>query len=263
MDHDVGLGPQTRQQQLLHGVHMPMRLGQGHVAGQDQVQVHVDAPAGLDRAQAVDVDPGRLPVFPQQRADLFQQRRVGFDHKSRNGAAHEPHTGPGDVDPDQTSDQAVEPEPARGPDQPQGHEHAGGGVDVGQHVLAVGFERQRPGAAPLAHEIDPEPQVDAARGHEQGDAAAEVGHGLGMEDLVPGLVENADGREQDEHALEPGGVVFDVAVAVGVALVGRRVGHGDAHHGKGRGHDVDDGFQGVGEDGRGPRQEPGRHLDDQ
>jgi len=102
------------------------------------------------------------------------------------------------------------------------------------------------GASALAYEAQAEPQIGQPGPDKQGKARAQIGHGLGMKDLVPGFPENKPRSHYDEHALEPGGIVFDIAVPIRMAGIGRGFGHGHAHDGKHGGGHVDNGFQGVG-----------------
>ena len=69
-----------------------------------------------------------------------------------------------------------------------------------------------------------------------------------MEEPGPGLVEDAQGRQDDEGPFKAGRKIFHLAVAVGVRGIGTAGGEDDAPQGERGGHHVDDGLQGIGED---------------
>ena len=92
-------------------------------------------------------------------------------------------------------------------------------------------------------------------------ALFQLGDGLGVEETGPGLVEDPQGRQDNEGAFKAGGEIFDLAVAVGVVGVGALGGDDDAAQGEAGGHHVDDGLQGIGEDGGGVGEIEGNELD--
>ncbi len=81
-----------------------------------------------------------------------------------------------------------------------------------------------------------------------------------MEDSRPGLVKDPQGRQDDEGPFEAGGEIFHLAVAVRVRGVGAAGREDDAPQGEAGGYHVDDGLQGVGEDGGGIGQSKGDEL---
>ena len=71
---------------------------------------------------------------------------------------------------------------------------------------------------------------------------------------------DADRRHENEKALEGAGEVFRLAVAVGVVFVRRAGGqgeHGQSHDSAGQ---VDQGFEGIGQQPHRPGQPPGHPL---
>ena len=124
-------------------------------------------------------------------------------------------------------------------------------IDVGEDVLAVGDEDDGFGAPAHHHQDQAQEEVDQGGAQDEERALFQSGDGLGVEEAGPGLVENPQGRQDDEGAFKAGGEIFDLAVAVGVIGVGALGGDDDAAQGEAGGHHVDDGLQGIGEDGGG------------
>ena len=76
---------------------------------------------------------------------------------------------------------------------------------------------------------------------------ANVGQGLRVNQPFDGGYADGTGRKQDQEAFETAGKVLGFAVAVGMPVVCGLFGncqHGQRHH---RAGEVDDGFQGVGQ----------------
>jgi len=84
MDHDVGLGSDPLAQQVLHGHDLLVGLGQAQIAGQDQMQVHVDSRPDLN-ARSGGCRSRRMAIVTQQGANVFEQRRIGFVHEPGHG----------------------------------------------------------------------------------------------------------------------------------------------------------------------------------
>ena len=92
-------------------------------------------------------------------------------------------------------------------------------------------------------------------------ALFQFGDGLGVKETGPGFVEDRQGRQHNEGAFKTGGEILDLAVAVGVIGVGALGGDDDAAQREAGGHHVDDGLQGIGEDGGGTGEIKGKELD--
>ena len=68
---------------------------------------------------------------------------------------------------------------------------------------------------------------------------------LGLETALIGLAQDHEGRHDDQHALENGGKVFHLVVAVGMVGVRGRGAHANRHEGGQRRHHVDDALQRI------------------
>ena len=134
-------------------------------------------------------------------------------------------------------------------------------IDVGEDVLAVGDEDNGFGAPAQHHQDQAQEKVHQGGAQDEERPLFQRGDGLGVEKAGPGLVEDRQGGQHNEGAFKAGGEIFDLAVAVRVIGVGALGGDDDAAHGKAGGHHVDDGFQGIREDGGGAGEIEGNELD--
>ena len=237
-----------------------MALFQEQVPGQNQVEVDEDPAAGPAGPELVQIDPDVFAVPGDDPGDLLQQRRVRGVHEAGAGLAHQTHPGDQDVEAHQDGHRAVQPVGAGKLDRQQPHQDAPGGVDVGEHVLAVGDEDQGMGALPHHYQGQAQGEIDQRRPQDEGEAAFQPGDALGVKEAGPGLIKDAGGRGDDQGAFKAGGKEFDLAVAVRVSGVGALGGKDDAAQGKAGRHHVDDGLQGVGEDGGGAGEPEGEEL---
>ena len=160
----------------------------------------------------------------------------------------------------QVGDGAVQPVPAGELDADEADHDPDGGEDVGEDVLAVGHQDDGAGAFAHHHQGQAQDEIDHRRTQHQEDTAGQPGNSLGVEEPGPGLIEDSQGRQDDEGPFEAGGEILHLAVAVRVIRVGAAGREDDAPQGEGRGHHVDDGLQGVGEDGGGVGQKEGEKL---
>ena len=130
-------------------------------------------------------------------------------------------------------------------DHEEAHEHPGGGVDVGEHVLAVCNEGD--GVRPLSDtdESETQEQVDDAHPKEDPEPLFELRDLCGVKQMGPPGLEDAEGGKDDEGPLETGREILYLPVAIRVALVGGLCGHQNCHQGQTARHHIDDGFQGV------------------
>ena len=117
--------------------------------------------------------------------------------------------------------------------------------------MAVGLQGE--GVGPLAGSDEPQAQgqIDQRGQEQEEEAELQAGDGGGMEQMGPGLPNNARGSQDNEGPFKAGGEILHLAVAIGVALIRVAGGPEDAPQREGAGHHVDDGLQGVGEDGGG------------
>ena len=121
-----------------------------------------------------------------------------------------------------------------------------------------------------------EPRLPAAaRQHHRPGGVGGGGHGRDREaehrlfrrarrlPAPPGLVQDEHRRQHDQRALQHGGEVLRLGVAVGVVGVRRHGGVADGRQGRERGGDVHHAFQRVGEQRHAARQAPGEQLQHQ
>ena len=134
-------------------------------------------------------------------------------------------------------------------------------IDVGEDVPAVGDEDNGFGAAAHHHQDQAQDEVHQGGAQDEEHALFQFGDGLGVEETGPGFVEDRQGGQNNEGAFKAGGEIFDLAVAIGVIGVGALGGDDDAAHGEAGGHHVDDGLQGIREDGGGVGEIEGNELD--
>ncbi len=103
-------------------------------------------------------------------------------------------------------------------------------------------------------------RLTTRRAQHQEDTAGQPGNRLGVKEPGPGLIKDPQGRQDDQGPFETGGKIFDLAVAVRVGRIGAAGREDDAAEGEAGGHHVDDGLQGIGEDGGGVRQVKGEEF---
>ena len=82
------------------------------------------------------------------------------------------------------------------------------------------------------------------------------------EQPLDGLVDDPDAGDDQEEGLDEGGEVLDLAVAVGVVLVGGTVGDVDGQEGDDGGHQVEAGVGGLGQHPEAAGHEADDELDD-
>ena len=181
--------------------------------------------------------------------------------RAGRGLPDQPGAGDEDIEAHQEGDGAVQPVPAGEYDADQAHNHPDGGENVGEDVLAVGHQDDGSGAS--AHHDQGQTQNEINQGGAQMRSRPlfQPGDGLGVEEPGPGRVKNSQGRQDDEGPFKAGGEIFDLAVAVRVIGVGAAGREDDAPQGEAGGHHIDDGLQGVGEDGGGVGEIKGNELD--
>ncbi len=194
------------------------------------------------------------------RLDLRRRRLV---HELAHGFDGEVVADAQDVDGHRARDQRIEDGPSRQGREDEAGEHANGGDDVREQVMAVAFEgRRAPGASAADQHRGPggvDRRGDAAD-HQTGRRL--VQRARGDQGLV-GLVKDDHRRDDDQRALQHGGEVFGLVVPERVTGIGRLRADADGderHHG---GQHVDDAFERVGEERHAPRHQEGGVLDAQ
>ena len=127
-------------------------------------------------------------------------------------------------------------------------------------MLAVGHQRER-GVRPAgADEIPPEDEVHEPRPQDDQEAGLEPTDLAAADQAQHDLVDDDDGGEGDEPALEGRREELDLAVTVRVIPVGGTPGEDQAAETEDGGHHVDDGLEGVGQDRGRPREQVGLVL---
>src|SRR5207247_2893402 len=157
-----------------------------------------------------------------------ESSRITSVEEAPGAVTHEPKAGPHQREGDDKGDHGVEPGDARQVDEAEAHHDTRAGQEVGQDVLPVGHERQRPIAAARAHEIPAENEI-----HETGEEDDEAAHAE-LADFGPGeeapadLVHDDHGRERDQPAPERRREELDLAMAIGMVAIGGAPGKDEA-----------------------------------
>ena len=138
------------------------------------------------------------------------------------------------------------------------------GPDVGAEVDGVGFEGFASGLVGDAVEFAGAGEVDGD-GEEQDDEGPDgefEGEVLAEDDAADGFGEDPDAGAEHEDGFDGGGEAFDLAVAVGVVVVGGAVGDLDGEEGDGGGDEIDAGVRGFGEHAEGAGEEAGEEFEE-
>ena len=231
------------------------------VARQGQVKIDVQAGAGAPGAQAVHVDPGDLAAVLEGVDDVRQHRRVGLVHQPRDGLAQQAHPHDQDGHRHAQGDHGVQNVPAGEPHQRHAGENAGAGIGIGEQVPAVRNEGEGLQASPHPLHVPAGERVGGAGGGDQGDALRQLPDLLGLEQAGNGVPEDDRRGRDDERALQSRREKLHPPVPVGVRRVRRARAEHDAEQGEAAGEDVDDGLQGVGQDGGRTGEPVGDELD--
>ena len=214
----------------------------------DEVSVDVMEASGADGAEVMDPDHA-LPRRPLERLDEpVQQRRVLLVQEPSRRVAHEPEPRPHERERHEPGHDGIDPCQAREAEQQEPDDDSGAGPEIGEHVLAVGDEGEGLVPPPGPHQKPSEREVGESRAEHDEEAGAEIPDLHAVEQTAHGFVEDDDGGERDEPALEGGGEELDLAVTVRVVAVGGSPREHDAANGEHRGHDVDDRLERIGQD---------------
>ena len=121
--------------------------------------------------------------------------------------------------------------------------------DVGAEVDGVGCEGFASGLAGDALEFSGTGVVDCDGEEQRGEGPEREFEGemFAEEDAADGFGENPDAGGEHEDGFDASGEAFDLAVAVGVVVVGGAVGDLDGEEGDGGGDEIDAGVSGFGE----------------
>ena len=196
----------------------------------------------------------------QNPEQTVEQRGVLLVEQPAGGLADQADTRPHEVEGHERGHHRVEPPEAGHAHQDEAGDDADARPEIREHVLAVGDEGERavPPAGP--DEEHAEQRVDEARAEHDAKSSLELAHLDAARNGSHDLVDDEDGGEGDEPALEGGGEELDLAVAIRMVAVGRSARKQEAAEGEHRGDHVDDGLQRVGQDGRRTREPVGHVL---
>jgi hypothetical protein len=186
----------------------------------------------------------------------------------RSGAIHQPLHGridhlpalPEDVDGDKDRQQRVENVPAGEHRQHQPDDDAGGSRDIGEDVPPIRLERGRLVARPGGDEQPGPKSVDCGRRAVDRKAQRGLLHRYRIEERQRCLAGNQQRRDHDQHALDHGGQIFRLVVAVRMLRVGGRMADADRIPGDRGGDHVDDRLQRVGIECHRAGKPPGNEL---
>ena len=134
-------------------------------------------------------------------------------------------------------------------DQEKAEDDDGRGPDVGREMKGVGFEGLavvffgRPGQDPGAGQID-----DDRHGHDQERPQRRFDGNVLEKEPPDGLDDDPDAGDEQKGRLQHGRQVFDLAVTIGVGLIGRPAGYADGDEGHGRGDQVQGRMGRLGQD---------------
>ena len=270
VDDDVGAGEMARTAAVAA---MRDLLGalEGEVAGHAEGDVGEVAGAGAAGADAVDgedaVDGGEVAHDVAGLGASLGWCGVG---EGVDGAAGEV---PGDVEDDAGDEDGgdgvgeleLRDVPVlAGVGGGEAEEDGEGGPDVGAEVDGVGFEGFALGLVGDALEFAGAGEVDGD-GEEQRDEGPDgkfEGEVLAEDDAADGFGEDPDAGGEHEDGFDEGGEAFDLAVAVGVVVVGGAVGDLDGEEGDGGGDEVDAGVGGLGEHAERAGEEAGEEFEE-
>ncbi len=225
-----------------------------------EMSIHMRETPGANGSQEVDPDEPRGQVDVDGHDKPPQQGRVFFIEQSTGSVANQAQARPHEMQADDRRNQRIEPLIAGQDHQTEADGHAQAGPEISQDMLTVGDQRRRPMAFASSDEKPTQSRVGEAG--RQSDENPEIEFpDLDAEDQpLQRLLDDEQGGEGDQTALEGGGEELDLPVAVRVAAVGWPTGNDQCTKGDHGGHDVDDAFQSVRQNGGGSSQSVGEVL---
>src|SRR3954466_11078143 len=203
------------------------------------------ARARLMRTERVELPPVvRIPGERSLQRLLILAGKRGV-HQTGDGAADETDPRGDDVAGDDQGHDGIERLPTGQRHGADTHEHAGGGPDVGQEVVGIGFERDRLVPLARAQQDQTDAEVHQRGGDGDQQAEADVLEGPGADQpMHRGGADGAGGHE-DQRAFDDAREVLRLVMAEGVLVVGRTGGddqHRQRHERAGK---VDERFQRI------------------
>ena len=190
MDEDVGLPLKIIVEDFFQLFDLSVAGFQQEIPGQDEMKVDEDAGAGPAGPELMDVNPHGAAVLGDNPADFFQEFGVRFVHEPGCGLVNQTGSGDEDIEAHQDGNGAVQPVPTGKINAHEAQDNPGGGLDVGEDVLAVGDEDDGLGAPAHHHQDQAQCEVHQGGGEDKEEAFFQPGDGLGVEETGPGFVEN-------------------------------------------------------------------------
>ena len=217
-----------------------------HPGRHDQVELDEGDVAGLPGAQIVRLD-GAGGVGRDRAAHAAEHLRVRrLVHQRAHRIAEHRVAGPDDVERHQAGDHRVEAKDAGHVHQGEAGQHAAGGPDIRQYVLAAGQQgRGFPPSADADHEPAPAGIHQVARPFRAMPCSG-ASRAVGFRPDVVDLMQDGHRRAEDHHALDDGREIFRLLVPVGMVVIGRLAADVQGNQRGAGGNDVDDALQRVG-----------------
>ena len=169
----------------------------------------------------MDVDPFCLAAVIQRLCRSGDEVQIGFVHQPANGLPHQLESGHHNVKGYENRDDRIENQPVGKQYQYQPNDHSEARDRVGQHVLSVGYERQRCFLSPDVNQIPAKKEIDHGGECSDGHPDVEVYQFARIEELGGGHEDDRNRRQYDQQALDAGREKLDPPVAVGVRFVRR------------------------------------------
>src|SRR5262249_56380193 len=123
---------------------------------------------------------------------------------------------------------------------------------IGEHVPTVGAQGQRAVSATGADQVASEGEVGERGAEHDENAQTDLAHLGSLDEAAEGAVDDEDGSEGDEPALERRGEELDLAVPVGMIAIGGTTSEDEAAQGEDGPAPVDARFERLREDGPRP-----------
>ncbi len=230
------------------------------IARNRQVEVDVLEMPRAPGAKRVQIDPLRSSRRSERFDDRGEPLGLGLVHETTDRDANQSEARPEDVSGDRDGDERIEDLFARHANRDEARHDSDARDHVREDVTAVGLERERVVPATDADEVGAEKAVREGRRDDDRETDVDVADARAAHDRTQGLDHDQHRGDRDAGPLDAGREELDLSVPVGVVAVRRTRGDHEAREEQRCGHDVDDRFERVGEDGRRTRESPRDEL---
>ena len=214
---------ELRADRLLDLVADRVHAQEVHIAVEEDVHIEQLVRAGLARAQAVPAPDLRHMVENRADGRLLLRREARVRELRRRLDDHAPARAEDDAR-DEDGNDRVEPRPARDLHEHEAREHADRRPDIRREMQPVRLERLRARELRDADETARDDEIDDDGDNHDDDAVLEELRRLGPVELIHRLVDDADGRADDEQRLHRGREILILPVAVVMLFVRRQLG---------------------------------------